>query len=110
MIPIPTHRAMFIGQPVDADHLTCTFRYLSTDGLKSLTSVEGIEFEWKDQLLLFPKAMIIQEINSSNDDEWCIAEGKRKGLGKYDAPIPYPDSDLWFVDQASDAYSMGSTL
>ena len=94
MIPIETHRAMFIGTPEGESHMTCTFRYVSKRGIKSLAE-SGFEFEWMYQLPCFPKALIIQEINGlGGDAEWREYEGFKKGLKQNEpTPIPFPDDD-----------------
>ena len=109
MMPIPTHRAMFIGQPEpDSDQVTVTFRYISDIGLKDLTSGENnpIEFEWVDKLPCFPKALAIQEIMVQYDKKTADLIAKDKGIF-YDhedniymsTPIPYPNDVQDFVDQ-----------
>jgi hypothetical protein len=74
MMPLPTHRAMFIGQPEEkSDVVTATFRYISDIGLKDLTAGENnpIEFEWVNKLPCFPRALAIQEIDGNLPDEVC---------------------------------------
>ncbi|MAE83576.1 MAG: hypothetical protein CMB80_12610 [Flammeovirgaceae bacterium] len=105
VIPIPTHRVMMLSNTDSGGHgePTATFRYMSKMGLEDiLKDSDLIEFEWKDQLPCFPKAMIIAEIDGNYGAEWCYAEGVRKGLGEnLTTPIPFPDhkdaDDPWLM-------------
>jgi len=107
IIPLPTHRAMFIGQPEkDSDKVTCTFRYVSDIGLKDLTSGENnpIDVAWIPDLPCFPRALAIQEIDGNLGDAVCNKYAKDRGIYDVDSDkewfnknsnIPFPDSKKW---------------
>ena len=107
VIPIPTHRVMMLSNTDSGGHgePTATFRYMSKMGLEDiLKDSDLIEFEWKDQLPCFPKAMIVAEIDGNLGAGWCYTEAVRKGLGENPpVPIPFPDTygfdddDLWLM-------------
>ena len=127
LIPLPTHRAMFVGQAdPKTDTVSVTFRYISNSGLMDLTSGENtpIEFEWVDKLPCFPRALAIQEIPEQLSDEDFAESALHKGVFVSEqnefynhTPIAFPHDDAdddcsvyWKNSPSSHAYVMSAHM